>query len=307
MKIAIIPAGNDAEKLYSILNETDKSEVVCFADNNANKIGRPLSGTVDINVVSPFKLKSSVSKGEIDRVLISSSHILSYNIDEITRQLDTLGIECYSVVPSYIFRKGEFDKDNNYKGGLDKDDYNNIFTPKGSLKQLQHLQFHVTDNCNLKCKGCQHFSNIVSGNHFPEYASVERDFIRLTELFDNINSIAILGGEPLLNKELPDYCNLVRKSFPYAEIELITNGLLIRQMSESLIEVIKKNNILVNISYYPPLSSIVDDVTEFLLKNEIRYYIGSKIKYFLKKMSFGGGVFRRSIYKMQGQVLYYAS
>lgn len=166
MKIALFPAGADAGTIYEILQGIGKHEVVCFADNNANLIGKPYNDDVNINVVSPYKLKRLAADGKVDRILVCSSRMLSYMIDELTRQLDELGILNYSVVPSYILRKQE----------LDEKDLENIFTPKGKLNQLQHVQFHVADNCNLKCRRCQHFSNVVEGNHFPEFETVERDF-----------------------------------------------------------------------------------------------------------------------------------
>ena len=51
---------------------------------------------------------------------------------------------------------------------------------------LLYLETHVADTCNLKCRGCMHFSNIASKPNFPDLKEFDRDFKRLSELFSNI-------------------------------------------------------------------------------------------------------------------------
>ena len=48
--------------------------------------------------------------------------------------------------------------------------------------QLHRLLYHVTDHCNLNCKGCTHFSNIAE-KHFADPEAYRRDLDRLTEVF----------------------------------------------------------------------------------------------------------------------------
>ncbi len=67
----------------------------------------------------------------------------------------------------------------------------------------------MADHCNLNCKGCVHFSPLVRESVFPKLSDVERDFIRLREIIEYIDTIRILGGEPRLNPELSRYLEMV--------------------------------------------------------------------------------------------------
>lgn len=273
MRVAIFPSGRDGSKLYSILKNINDVEVKYFVDNNTSKTDEVI-GDVHVPVVTPEKIKHKIENGEVDNLLVNSAWGLSHFLSDLLQQLDELNISRYYIVPSYILRKQN----------LDEWDFKNIFTNKTNFSQLQHLQFHVSDKCNLNCKSCQHFSNIAQEPNYPVYKKVEKDFLHLKKLFSDINRIAILGGEPLLNPELGKYCELVRKTFPYSKIDIITNGLLIRTMSSDLIRAITNNNILINISYYPVIEHRKEEIIRFLKDKGIRYVFGSKIEVFSKKM-----------------------
>lgn len=75
---------------------------------------------------------------------------------------------------------------------------------------MLYLETHVADMCNLKCRGCMHFSNIAIHPNYPDLQKFERDFRRLSELFSNIFIIRLMGGEPLLNPGLGEYIRIAR-------------------------------------------------------------------------------------------------
>ena len=60
---------------------------------------------------------------------------------------------------------------------------------------LLYLETHVADTCNLKCRGCMHFSNIAIHPNYPDLQKFEQDFKRLSELFRNIFIIRLMGGD----------------------------------------------------------------------------------------------------------------
>ena len=53
----------------------------------------------------------------------------------------------------------------------------------GKGTDLLYLETHVADTCNLKCRGCMHFSNIAIHPNYPDLQRFEQDFKRLSELF----------------------------------------------------------------------------------------------------------------------------
>jgi len=79
--------------------------------------------------------------------------------------------------------------------------------------RLQRLVVHLTDHCNLNCKGCTHFSNIAK----PAFADVEQfecEFKQLATIFSEITEIYLLGGEPLLHPRLTEFLRSRAQPFP---------------------------------------------------------------------------------------------
>ena len=151
---------------------------------------------------------------------------------------------------------------------------------------LTYLETHVTDICNLKCRGCMHFSNLAKQPNEPDLESFEKDLKRLTELFNHIYIIRLLGGEPLLSKKLVDYVRLVRKSFPVSELRIVTNGLLVPRMTEEVCSVLKECHVSMDVSPYPPTIDMIDEIKAFLDSNGIPYgTIAEKLTSFRKSIS----------------------
>ena len=73
---------------------------------------------------------------------------------------------------------------------------------KKFLKKRRFLSFelHIADHCNLKCKGCIHFSPLAE-EKFLDTDIFQRDCQRIAELTDNnrLGKIRLMGGEPLLH------------------------------------------------------------------------------------------------------------
>ena len=125
------------------------------------------------------------------------------------------------------------------------------------MKYLEYLETHIINKCNLNCKGCSHFSNIVD----EEDASVnimvfERDFARLAELFDHIFTIRLMGGEPFLNTNIGEYIKIVRKFFPETDLRILSNGLLVPTVADCILQKIADNNVALDISCYPQTDKI---------------------------------------------------
>ena len=144
--------------------------------------------------------------------------------------------------------------------------------PWYKAKQIDYIEFATTDACNLNCKRCARFAPIAS-HDFYDHEVVKQSFIRLKEFIKHINMIRILGGEPFLDEEVDDYFCFLRKLYPFAEIRIVTNGLLIESMPARIINSIIDNDIGVDISFYPPLKSKLGLIEKFLFNRGIDYRV----------------------------------
>ena len=158
----------------------------------------------------------------------------------------------------------------------------NLIIPMLSDSYLPYLEFHVADHCNLNCKYCTHYSPLVTEPVFTDYDSFAEDLSGLKRFIRDIGVVRILGGEPLLNPELPAYIRLVRRLYPSAIITVVTNGLLLRKIDQELMECMKKEMAFFHISFYPPLKDQIGEIEKFLYKNGILFTVSPMISEFCK-------------------------
>ena len=59
-----------------------------------------------------------------------------------------------------------------------------------------------------------------------------------------------MGGEPLLHPQVLDFCKITRELFPYSEIVLVSNGILLHKFTDEDIYTFNKLKIGLCISDY---------------------------------------------------------
>ncbi len=104
-------------------------------------------------------------------------------------------------------------------------------------------------HCNLNCRYCDHFSPI-SEKKFFNINQLKKDFKEIKKHF-NIQSIGLMGGEPLLHPDISDILKMTRKIFPDTYLMLFTNGILLNKQDENFWNVCAENKIIVRITRYP--------------------------------------------------------
>ena len=129
--------------------------------------------------------------------------------------------------------------------------YGKLFHKKPKRNPF-NFEIHLTDSCNLSCKGCMHFAPLAKGNTDYPLEEFESDFARISTVFKGrFGWVHLLGGEPLLNKRINEYLDIVGRNVKNGTVDLITNGLLLPSMDESFFVSCKKNNIRIAITKYP--------------------------------------------------------
>ncbi len=137
---------------------------------------------------------------------------------------------------------------------------------------MKYVEMHVTDLCNLNCKGCTHFANTFEKNE-TDYEKFCKDVDLLSKNY-NIPIIRLMGGEALLASDLDRYICYVRKKFPKSKIFLVSNGLLIPSMNEKTCNSLKDNNIVVNITVYEPTYKNIANIEKYLNDKKIMHFYG---------------------------------
>ncbi len=121
---------------------------------------------------------------------------------------------------------------------------------KNSNMKIKHLEFPISYNCNLNCASCDHCAPLAPKYQMPPEV-FEKDIKRLSELAQGkLDTIMLLGGEPLLNSKITDIMRIARDNFPKATIKITTNGFLLDKKEEDFWKACAKHSIKIVMSNY---------------------------------------------------------
>ena len=121
----------------------------------------------------------------------------------------------------------------------------------GGSDWLPHIEFSLAYHCNLNCACCCHCSPIAPVSFMP-LDIFEKDLDRIQKITQGkVRHIILLGGEPLLNKNVEEYLKLTRKYFNNSVIILLTNGLLLNDMPDSFWRTCCSSNTIIHHAFYP--------------------------------------------------------
>ena len=275
MRVCIRSSSLKGQKAYKLIKNNFDFEIVGYMEEINYINDTSIDG---VPVYSQYKIKQMYEEKQLDKIIIPGS-LNVYTLFNIQKEIKSLEISEKDLI---IIPIELMDRDNITLNEYEKE---TLFLHK-DFNYLPYLEFHVADHCNLNCSNCSHFSSFVSAPCFADYLQVKQDLECLKNLVDNIDTIRILGGECLLNPDLGEYINLTRSVYPYTNLSIVTNGLLIKKLSTELIDLISKYNVKVEITSYRPLWNKMDELANYLKEHGINYRITEPMSYFYKIVDF---------------------
>ena len=151
----------------------------------------------------------------------------------------------------------------------------NNFYEKGELN-IPQCEFVITTRCSVKCKYCCNLMPLFDEKTHSDlsFEDFKKDFDILVNNVNRIRKFCILGGEPLINKELYKMVDYIGNNEKIDIIEIVSNGTIIP--SKELIETIKKyNKVYFYFSNYSVNKDIkilkYDEIFKILNNENIKY------------------------------------
>lgn len=119
-----------------------------------------------------------------------------------------------------------------------------------------NVGWFLTDTCNLRCKHCYH--NGFKENNVDYSSQKEMDLRVIDNIIElgkswEIDTIGILGGEPMLNPHIFEYFEEIRGKLS-TKFCIATNGLLISD--NDLLNIKNSNDISIQISLDSPIKEV---------------------------------------------------
>lgn len=110
---------------------------------------------------------------------------------------------------------------------------------------LAHVETNITTACQNTCVGCNHFIPMQKPRHMKVDA-IARDLENIGRIAF-IERYALIGGEPLLHPKIDEILALAKASHAIGLVEVWTNGLAIKRMSEIFWQLVDE----IDLTLYP--------------------------------------------------------
>ena len=98
------------------------------------------------------------------------------------------------------------------------------------VMHLNYAEINITNVCNLNCPDCVSYNNFEFRGHqrWDEYAGLYQQWSKIVD----IDCIAIIGGEPMLNPDFMIWVQQIGTLWPNSTIKIVTNGTQLRRWPE---------------------------------------------------------------------------
>lgn len=260
--VVVFGTGNFGSLAKSALKQK-KINVNFFIDNNFNNCGKNFEGIKVISANELFKQNPQ-----------SNVLIASLNFKYLKRQLKDLGINNFYDV-DFLFDNFDITKTltkwskDRCKVQLDLYNYSVNATRDPNKLNVNSIDLVLTEKCSLKCKHC---SNLMQYYEQP----IDNDLELLIKSFDNfINAVdycyevRMIGGEPLIYKNINKVIEHVLSKKNIGNIIIYTNGTIVPKGDK--INIFKNPKIYFKISNYGTHSRNVEKLEKTLAENNIHY------------------------------------
>jgi radical SAM protein with 4Fe4S-binding SPASM domain len=115
-------------------------------------------------------------------------------------------------------------------------------------RELFHLQWHITDVCNLRCTHCYSEDNLIRDLPLHQLKEIFDKFLKTILKWNVRGEISLTGGEPILRNDFFEFLNYVHKRWKENRcfrVSLMSNGTCI---DDDLVSHLK--------SYWPMLREV---------------------------------------------------
>ncbi|MBR2518409.1 MAG: radical SAM protein [Selenomonadaceae bacterium] len=246
MKVAICGYPPLAQMFLNNLKDTTM-DVKFFIGDFVNDRNKDTDFVTELPLITFFEFRRLVSAGELDGLLVAEDGRENFT-KSVVQTCKFYRIPKLGLV------------DLNYGGEIYWANFEkNFFT---------YLETNIVDGCNLNCKSCMHFAPLFKSNEIYPIENFRHDIHRLSQCCDII-TFRLLGGEPLILKNLDEYINIARQYLPKTNLHIVTNGLLIPSLPPKILDAIRENNVIVDITLYRPTVKIVDKIKAVCRANKI--------------------------------------
>jgi hypothetical protein len=271
--VVLYGAGDFGQLALFALNKHN-IQVAYFCDSNEDKQGKSF---LNIKTISPEDL----SKLTPDAHIFISNHYVT----QVSTLLYKMGFKnvhsCVDLLENTDFSDSNISSSyykTNYqwsslkikkeiaihKYSCDKDD-----NKSSSNLNIKYVDVVITERCSMKCRDCSNLMQYYITPQNSDFDLFSKSVDRFMESIDRIGEFRVIGGDPLMNKEMFKFVNKL-VTFKNADNVVIFTNATILPTGDNL-ECLKNEKVNLLITNYGELSRKYDELIELLDSNKILY------------------------------------
>ena len=157
--------------------------------------------------------------------------------------------------------------------------YHENFQPDPKRKfdkpTFRMLSIHSHNGCNMACRGCNHHSGFLAPGSSLPIDDLLRDIEILLPRIHVWSHISVLGGEALIEPRTKEVLKLIRDMSEGVYVKIFSNGLLIPQNTDWILEHMKEGGIFRISLHIPPTDERIGrtDKTGDITYENVRNFI----------------------------------
>lgn len=142
---------------------------------------------------------------------------------------------------------------------------------------VNNIDLMITERCSLRCKECCNLMQYYKNPQNFCKKDLFRELDRLDEIFDVVNELRIIGGEPFMNPDIYDIIKYASGKRSVQYIIVYTNGTI--PLQDSGIQSFQDDKVLLNITRYKNHDKNIDFLVNQCKVNGIHFRIGDSGKW----------------------------
>ncbi|MFZ5968958.1 MAG: radical SAM protein [Bacillota bacterium] len=218
-------------------------KAVCFCDNDKTKQGKIVDG---LTVLSPEQVKKQYPNAKIYICLHNNN-----STAKVASQLKALKFtDIYNrdmlfwAYQIYVVKRSV--------SSYDLAETMNIFNDRENRTILGNVSVVITEKCTLRCIDCGVFIPYYKHPKHHDKDKIIEGMRKLSQIVDAIENFTIIGGEPLLHKDLVEICEEASKLKNVLRVTITTNGTIVPK--DSVLQSLSRAITYLTISDYGSLS-----------------------------------------------------
>jgi organic radical activating enzyme len=248
-------------------------KVECFCDDSFNKINLSRSETVyGLDVIDPVKIPEKYADAHF---IVSSTYIR-----DIIHHLNELNFDKWydcSILRNYDYWEDQytdsFGKRNVSKAFVDFTVKACLTSQEGYLNKdklfARCVDLVITEKCSMKCSDCSNLMQYYLSPQTYNYEDVLKSIDYLFSCVDEVYEMRVIGGEPMLNKDIHLIVDRLVKEEKVRRIVIYTNATI--PLKERQMSAFKNKKVLFLITDYDKLSRNISKLVTQLKDNNIAF------------------------------------